>query len=112
MLCCWQPCSALSCFAAFAEVEGPRIDNSLYPLVDEKITIKVTHCYTDVMPSDWSTVWFWQQLEELTNVHIEFTPVPSSDRATRLNLMFGHRRPAGCHLQDVCFRHDAVPVRL
>ena len=90
---------ALSCFAAFAEIEGPRIDNSLYPLVDEKITITMTHAYTDVMPADWSTVWFWQQLEELTNIHIEFTPVPSSDRATRLNLMFGANE-----LPDILFK--------
>ena len=79
---------ALTCSVAFA-VEGPATDYSLYPLTDEKITVTVTHAYTDVMPADWSTVWFWQQLEELTNVHLEFTPVPSSDRATRLNLMFG-----------------------
>lgn len=77
----------LSCCSAFA-VEGPRMDESIYPLTEEKITVTVEHAYTDVMPSDWSTVWFWQQLEELTNVHLEFTPVPSSDRATTLNLLF------------------------
>lgn len=79
---------ALSCTTAFA-VEGPHADLSLYPLVEEPMTVTVTHMYTDVMPSDWSTVWFWQQLEELTNVHLDFTPVPSSDRTTQLNLLFG-----------------------
>ena len=42
---------ALSCFAALAEIEGPRIDNSLYPLGDEKITITMTHAYTRRLPS-------------------------------------------------------------
>ena len=77
----------LSC-TAYA-VEGPATDYSLYPLVDETMNVTVTHMYTDVMPSDWSTVWFWQELEKLTNVHVEFTPVPSSDRSTQLTLMFG-----------------------
>ena len=87
-----------SCVSAFA-VEGPAMDKSLYPLTDEKITITAMHAYTDVMPSDWSTVWFWKQLEELTNVHIEFIPVPSSDRATTLNL-----RLASGDLPDVLFK--------
>ena len=77
-----------TCVPALA-VEGPNQDMSIFPLTDEKITITMVHRYTDVMPADWTTVWFWQQLEELTNVHIEFTPVPSSDRATKLNLLFG-----------------------
>lgn len=89
----------LTCCAAFAEIEGPETDYSLYPLSEEKVTVKVTHAYTDVMPSDWSTVWFWQQLEELTNVHCEFTPVPSSDRATTLNLLF-----ASGDLPDILFK--------
>ena len=78
----------MTCATAFA-VEGPHLDTSIFPLTDEKITVTMMHMYTDVMPSDWSTVWFWQQLEELTNVHIEFIPVPSSDRATTLNLRLG-----------------------
>ena len=88
----------LSCCAAFA-VEGPALDPSIYPLTEEKITVTVEHAYTDVMPSDWSTVWFWQQLEDLTNVHLEFTPVPSSDRATTLNLLF-----ASGDLPDILFK--------
>ena len=51
-----------TCCSAFA-VEGPALDPSIYPLSEEKITVTVEHAYTDVMPSDWSTVWFWQQLE-------------------------------------------------
>ena len=87
-----------TCCSAFA-VEGPALDPSIYPLSEEKITVTVEHAYTDVMPSDWSTVWFWQQLEELTNVHLEFTPVPSSDRATTLNLLF-----ASGDLPDILFK--------
>ena len=78
----------MTCVPAFA-AEGPDQDMSIFPLTDEKITVTMMHMYTDVMPADWSTVWFWQQLEELTNVHIEFIPVPQSDRATKLNLLFG-----------------------
>ena len=82
--------AALMVFSCVAyAVEGPATDYSLYPLVDETMTVSVTHMYTDVMPADWSTVWFWQELEKLTNVHCEFTPVPSSDRSTQLTLMFG-----------------------
>ncbi len=88
----------LTCVTAFA-VEGPNQDMSIFPLTDEKITVTVMHAYTDVMPSDWSTVWFWQQLEELTNVHLEFIPVPSSDRATTLNL-----RLASADLPDILFK--------
>ena len=77
-----------TCVPALA-VEGPNQDMSIFPLTDEKITITMVHRYTDVMPADWTTVWFWKQLEDLTNVHVEFTPVPSSDRATKLNLLFG-----------------------
>ena len=88
----------MTCVSALA-VEGPNQDMSIFPLTDEKITVTMMHAYTDVMPSDWSTVWFWQQLEELTNVHIEFIPVPSSDRATTLNL-----RLASADLPDILFK--------
>ena len=48
----------MTCVSALA-VEGPEQDMSIFPLSDEKITVTMMHAYTDVMPSDWSTVWFW-----------------------------------------------------
>lgn len=72
---------------AFA-IEGPEADQSLYPLVDEKITVTAAIAYTASMPSDQSEVWIWDYLEEKTGVHLEFINIPTADRATRANLMF------------------------
>ena len=59
-----------------------------YPIVNEKITLKAFQYELENQDIDFPNLWFYQELEEKTNVHVEFEEVKAPDFETKLNLMF------------------------
>ncbi len=69
------------------------------PVSSEKITLHAFQFEVDNQAIDFANLWFYQQLEDTTNVHIEFEEVKEADWTTRLNLMF-----ASGDLSDIVLR--------
>jgi putative aldouronate transport system substrate-binding protein len=59
-----------------------------YPIAKEKITLSAFQYELDNQAIDFANLWFYKQLEEKTNIHIEFEEVKEVDWAAKLNLMF------------------------
>ncbi len=59
-----------------------------FPIVDEKITIRAVQYQLENQQVDFNNLWFFQELEKKTNVHVEFEAVKDGDWKTKLNLMF------------------------
>ncbi len=55
---------------------------------NEKVTIKAFQYVLENQQMDFDNLWFYQELEKKTNVHVEWEPVKDGDWKTRLNLMF------------------------
>ncbi len=55
---------------------------------NEKVTIHAFQYVLENQQMDFENLWFYQELEEKTNVHVEFEPVKDGDWDTRVNLMF------------------------
>lgn len=58
------------------------------PIVDEKITLHAFAVVLDNQTCDFPTLWFYDELEKETNIHIDWEMVKQADWSTRLNLMF------------------------
>ncbi len=59
-----------------------------FPIVEEKITLRAFQYELENQQMDFENLWFFQQLEEKTNIHVEFECVKDGDWRTQLNLMF------------------------
>lgn len=57
-----------------------------YPIVDDKITVTAMYSVSRPSIGDPATTTYWKKLEELTNVHIDWTFVDTDE--TKLNLYF------------------------
>ena len=57
------------------------------PIVNDKIELSVFQYCRDADQIDWNNLWFYQQLEEETNVHVTFDVAIDSEWETKLNLM-------------------------
>ncbi len=58
-----------------------------YPIVQEPLTIKVFQWVVENQQVDFDNLWFYKELEEKTNIHVDWEPVKDGDWQTRLNLM-------------------------
>ena len=67
----------------------------------EKITLRALQYELENQQMDFDNLWFFQELEKKTNVHIEWEPVKDGDWITRVNLMF-----AANDLADLIIRGD------
>ncbi len=67
----------LSCAGALAEAPA-----------QEKITLRVFQYALENQQTDFENLWFYNELEKKTNVHIDWEIVKDADWKTRLNLMF------------------------
>ena len=76
-----------ACQQAAAPAE-PQGNASGYPIAPEKLTLTAMQFELDNQAIDFGNLWFYQQLEEKTNIHIEFDEVKQADWGTKLNLMF------------------------
>ncbi len=73
-----------------------------YPIVSEKITLSAFQYELDNQAIDFGNLWFYKQLEEKTNIHIEFEEIKEIFWAAKLNLMF-----ASDNYTDLILRGDA-----
>ncbi|AGC67237.1 putative ABC-type sugar transport system, periplasmic component [Thermoclostridium stercorarium subsp. stercorarium DSM 8532] len=55
---------------------------------DEKITLRAFQYVLENQQVDFDNMWFYQELEKKTNIHIEWELVKDADWNTKLNLMF------------------------
>lgn len=95
-------CPACALPAQHTAAGEPRADNmneAGYPIVKEKITLHAFQYELDNQTIDFPNLWFYKQLEEKTNVHIDFEEVKEVDWAVKTNLMF-----ASGNLCDVILR--------
>ena len=75
------------------------------PIVDEKITLKAFAYVLDNQSVDFPTMWFYDELEEETNIHIEWEMVKRPDWDTKINLMF-----ASTDYPDMILRGGVVDI--
>ncbi|MFB9278483.1 ABC transporter substrate-binding protein [Cohnella cellulosilytica] len=78
-------------------------DAGAFPIVDEKITLKVMTAANPAV-ENFETNEFTKYFEELTNIHIEWELVPTSMAAEKLNLTL-----ASGDLPDVIMMMDVTP---
>lgn len=71
--------------ASSGEEEDSNFNETGYPIVDEKVTLKMYTISSEADPNEFE---FMQMMEELTNVHIEWTTIPADSKEERLNLMW------------------------
>ncbi len=72
------------------ESQGGSIENMNaegLPIVNDKIELSIFQYCRDTDQIDWENLWFYQQLEEETNIHVTFDVATASDWSTKLNLM-------------------------
>lgn len=68
-----------------AETTDSNFNETGYPIVNEKVTLTMWCQSSAIDPNEMP---FFQMMEELTNVHIEWTSLPSDSVEERLNLMW------------------------
>ncbi|MDR1568933.1 MAG: extracellular solute-binding protein [Oscillospiraceae bacterium] len=59
-----------------------------YPISEETITLHAVQYQLENQQVDFDNLWFYQELEKKTNIHIEFEPIKDGDWQTKTNLMF------------------------
>ena len=52
-----------------------KFNKTGFPIVDEKITLTVMGETNSALPEDWNDLLLFKELEELTNIHLEFKTV-------------------------------------
>lgn len=67
------------------ETADSNFNETGYPIVNEKVTLTMWCQSSAIDPNEMP---FFQMMEELTNVHIEWTSLPSDSVEERLNLMW------------------------
>jgi len=64
----------------------PNINPTGMPIVDEPITLTMMTGHKPATADDWDSVASVRRMEELSNVHVEWGPVPSAGIAEKRNL--------------------------
>ena len=59
----------------------------------EKVSLTALQYELENQTLDFDNMWFFQQIEEQTGVHVDFDVVKLSDWTNRVNLMFASGRP-------------------
>ena len=59
-----------------------------YPIVKEKINLTAFQFELDNQAIDFANLWFFEKLEEKTNIHVDFEEIKENDWSAKLNLMF------------------------
>ncbi len=67
---------------------APAVDSTPAAPSNEKVTLKAFQWALENQQTDFNNLWFYQELEKKTNVHVEFEPVKEGDWDTKINLMF------------------------
>jgi len=61
------------------------------PIVNEKITLTCMQSIADATPVTLEGLWYNDWLEEMTNIHIDYTQIAAGDWDTQVNLTFATR---------------------
>ncbi|MDL2232192.1 extracellular solute-binding protein [Ruminococcaceae bacterium OttesenSCG-928-L11] len=72
--------------------------NTLYPVLENPITLDIMVTRSDNQPA-WNDIYVWQKYEEMTNVHVNWIEVSSSERSEKISTSL-----ASGNLPDVFFR--------
>ncbi|MDR1061420.1 MAG: extracellular solute-binding protein [Clostridiales bacterium] len=75
------------------------------PISAEKITLKAFEYVLDNQSIDFPSLWYYDELEKETNIHIEWEQVKNADWETKINLMF-----ASGDYPDVILRGGTVDL--
>lgn len=70
-----------------ASASGGNLNETGYPIVEEKITLTMM-APKSAIQGNWEDMWFFQHMEELTNIHMEFNLVPADSFQDKKNLAF------------------------
>ncbi|MFC4597100.1 ABC transporter substrate-binding protein [Cohnella hongkongensis] len=117
MICCLALTGALSACSGNSSSNGPQASGAApsggaggavneagaFPIVDEKITLKVMTVANPAV-ENFETNEFTTYFEELTNIHVDWELVPVSMAAEKLNLTL-----ASGDLPDVIMMMDVTP---
>ncbi len=57
-------------------------------VAEDKVNLTAFQYTLENQSTDFNDLWFFQQIEEKTNTHVDFTMVKDGDFQTQLNLMF------------------------
>lgn len=76
---------AMSGVTVNAESADSNFNETGYPIVNEKVTLQL---YAVTSIADPNEAEYYQRLEELTNVHIDWVTIPEDSAQERVNLMF------------------------
>ena len=71
-----------------AEIAVENLNKTGYPIVNDKITLTAFQFELDNQAIDFSDLWFFEELEKKTNIHVEFEEIKENDWSAKLNLMF------------------------
>ncbi|HML49028.1 MAG TPA: extracellular solute-binding protein [Clostridia bacterium] len=67
---------------------GAVAEEAAYPIVEKTLTLKAFQYALENQQVDFDNLWFYQELEKKTNIHIQWEVVRDADWKTKLNLMF------------------------
>ena len=84
---------------------APAVDSTPAAPSNEKVTLKAFQWALGNQQTDFNNLWFYQELEKKTNVHVEFEPVKEDDWDTKINLMF-----ASNQYPDLIIRGGTVDI--
>ena len=59
-----------------------------YPIMNEKTDLKVMGCTNGTLPDDWNDLYAFKKMEEMTNLHLNFTLYSSVNYNEKKNLAF------------------------
>ena len=80
--------TAKSDSSAAVETDATKGEGGESTSDDEPITLKAFQYVLENQQMDFENLWFYQELEKKTNVHVEWETVKDGDWDTRRNLMF------------------------
>jgi putative aldouronate transport system substrate-binding protein len=81
---------------------GPTSSGDQTQITEQKVTIKAMQWALDNQTTDFANLWYFQKLEEVTNVAVDWWVVKQADWQTQMNLMF-----VSMDYPDVILRPDA-----
>jgi len=75
------------CLAVLCALSAPALAAE-YPIVPETLTLTAVQYQLENQQMDFNNLWFYQELEAKTNIHVEFEAIKDGDWKTKTNLMF------------------------
>src|SRR5699024_3400484 len=85
--------------------ELSNLNDSGFPIVEEKITLDFFSGHSSLTADDWNDVLLYNEYEDMTNIHINWRSVPIDSLAEKRNLTLGD----GKNLPDA-FHTAAMPA--